>query len=314
MGAADFLIFLRRQLRDDEVAFFIEEKGALAVLHNERVAPPLGFARGRFERFPEAITRVGLQTPELPVAARTVNVSVFYQGSAHHAVKAVGIFLADLLTLPDDRRFVGANAQHQRAVVKRGEEKRIAEFARAGDGHSGTNRRVRMSPIDFSRLWIQGIDRFGMPDDELPFAVEFVDHRRTITRFLRAERAPEFPAGILVERDCHTAFAAYEADQFAAVQQRVAGETPQGRLDPIVLFEVVRPDQVALFRTETEQISLRAERINFSVAHRRRGARSGRVTHRVGAVIFVFPNNSPVGFVQAKDAFAAGNRDLSEGI
>src|SRR5436309_12854642 len=126
-----------------------------------------------------------------------------------------------------------------------------------------------MSPIDFSRLWIQGIDRFGMPDDKLSFAVEFVNHRRTITRFLRAERAPEFPAGILVERDRHTAFPAHEADQFAAVQQRMAGETPHRRLDPVVLFEVVRPDHVALFHTETEQISLRAERVNLSVARRR---------------------------------------------
>src|SRR5688572_7347224 len=53
MRAADLLVFLRREPGDDEVTLFVEQEIAVAVFHNKRVAPALGFARGRLERFPK---------------------------------------------------------------------------------------------------------------------------------------------------------------------------------------------------------------------------------------------------------------------
>src|SRR5438876_9360416 len=52
VGAADFLVFLRAQLRDDEVAFFIEQEITVCVLHDESIAPALGLAGGGLECFP----------------------------------------------------------------------------------------------------------------------------------------------------------------------------------------------------------------------------------------------------------------------
>src|SRR5437762_2449259 len=106
MGAADFFVFLRGESGDDQIALFIEQEVAVAVFHNERVAPTLGFAGGWLERFPGALAGLGLQATELAVTARSINVSLFQKRRAHDAVQAVGVLLTDLLALPDQRRFV----------------------------------------------------------------------------------------------------------------------------------------------------------------------------------------------------------------
>src|SRR2546422_5589385 len=55
-------------------------------------------------------------------------------------------------------------------------------------------------------------------------ATELVNHRRTIARFLCAERAPEFLAAVFVQRHGHAPFAADQADEFLSVNQRRSEE------------------------------------------------------------------------------------------
>src|SRR5437016_5520976 len=153
-----------------------------------------------------------------------------------------------------------------------------------------------------------------MPHDQLAPAAKIENHGWTIARLLCAERAPEFPARFLVERHSHAPLAADQADKFPAVNQWMPGKTPYRRLDPVILFQVMRPDDGAFLPVTTEQISYRAERINLSFADRRRGARAGGITHGVGAIVFVFPKNCAVRFVQAQDPFRARNRALVEWI
>src|SRR5690349_24648635 len=73
--AAEFLVFLGRELRDDEVALLAEDEAAVAVFDHEGVAPALGLAAGRHEGFPEALARLQLQAAELAIAARAVEVA-----------------------------------------------------------------------------------------------------------------------------------------------------------------------------------------------------------------------------------------------
>src|SRR5262245_34128546 len=107
-----------------------------------------------------------------------------------------------------------------------------------------------------------------MPEDELTFSSELVNHRGRVAGLLRTESAPEFPAGVLVEGDGDAAFATDEADQLVGVHERMPGETPQRRFRPKVLFEIMRPDDCAFFSVETGEISLRAEGIDLPVLNR----------------------------------------------
>src|SRR2546422_4319718 len=118
-------------------------------------------------------------------------------------------------------------------------------------------------------------------------ATELVNHRRTIAWLLCAESAPEFLAAVFVQRHGHAPFAADQADEFLSVNQRMSGEAPHGRFGAVILFELARPKNLAGRGLKAEQISLRAERVNFSFMNRRRGPRSGGITHGVGTLVSV---------------------------
>ena len=73
------------------------------------------------------------------------------------------------------------HSQGQRPVIEAGEEEQVAHLSRGGDRHTGPCLE-RFGPVEFSRLGIEPIGRFRMPDDKLPLAAGFEDHRRTVTR------------------------------------------------------------------------------------------------------------------------------------
>src|SRR4051812_45115927 len=103
-----------------------------------------------------------------------------------------------------------------------------------------------------------------MPDDDLPFAGKLINHRRRVTWFLCAERAPEFLAGVFVECDGNAAIAAGETNEFLSIRERMTGEAPHWSFDLETFFEVVGPNRRAFLCIEAKQISFRAQRINFS--------------------------------------------------
>src|SRR5262245_41124492 len=145
-----------------------------------------------------------------------------------------------------------------------------------------------------------------MPDDQLLLATGFVNHRRTVTGFPGAQRAPKLLAREFVKSDGHALFSAHEANQFLAVNERVAGKTPHGRFHGKIFFEFTRPENFPGLRFETKQIPLRAQRVKPAVVNKRRGAWSGWIVHVIGAIVFVTPKNLAILFSQAEHALCAG--------
>ena len=232
VGAADFLVAARAELGDDQVALFVEEEEAVAVLHDERIGPADGFAGGGgLEGFPDALAGLRLQAAQLAVAADAVNVAVFEEGRAHDGVEVGGVLLVHLERAPDGGGggFGRVEPQHERAAVKGGEEEQVAQLARRGDGHAGA-RFEGHRPIDLAGHRVERVGRLGMPEDELPLAAGLVDDRRAVARLLGAQRAPDLLAGVLVEGDRRAAGAAHQANQPVAVQQRMPGEAPHAAL------------------------------------------------------------------------------------
>src|ERR1051325_7293666 len=142
-----------------------------------------------------------------------------------------------------------------------------------------------------------------MPEDELPFAADLVDHRRRITGLVGREGLPDFLAGVLVEGDRDRALAADQADEAIAVEERMAGEAPHRNGEIILLEQVLRPEHGPLVSIVTVEMPHGAERVDLAAGDKGRGARAGGVADLIGAIVFVLPDDLAVGFVQAEDAF-----------
>src|SRR5262245_34495034 len=112
-----------------------------------------------------------------------------------------------------------------------------------------------------------------MPDNELPFAAGFVDHRRTIAELLAVKRTPQFLAGVLVESHDGTALAAHHADKPLTIDQRMRRIAPDRRLGVVFLFEIVRPQDLSGLEIEAKEISLGAQRVHFAAVDVRRASR-----------------------------------------
>src|SRR5688572_2644465 len=98
-----------------------------------------------------------------------------------------------------------------------------------------------MRPIDLSGLWIEAVYCFAVPDDELPFAARFVNGRRTITEILGREGSPNLLAAVLIKRNGGAVVPTDHADKLLAVDQRMAGVTPDRRFCFVFLDKVMRP-------------------------------------------------------------------------
>src|SRR5260370_26482624 len=106
MRAADFLIAARTELRDDQVAIFIEQEKAVPVFDDEGVGPAHFLAAGcrGVQRFPEAFAGVRLEAAQLAIAANAVDVAVLQDRRAHGGMQRIGVFFTDSLSLPDRLR------------------------------------------------------------------------------------------------------------------------------------------------------------------------------------------------------------------
>src|SRR5207248_5711572 len=135
-------------------------KESVLVLDQKGVPPPIlvamlwRAARG-LKRFPDTLTGRSLQAAQLAVTAHAVNVAVHQERGRHDAVQAVGtiVVLALSFSLPDDRRLglARVEAEHQRTVVKRGDEEQIARLARGGDAQARLDLEG-LGPVHLARL------------------------------------------------------------------------------------------------------------------------------------------------------------------
>src|SRR5438128_10670938 len=138
-----------------------------------------------------------------------------------------------------------------------------------------------------------------MPNDQLPLVSGVVDHRRSIADFFCGQRAPNFLASIFVESHRSATVAANQANDFVSIHERMRSKTPQWRFRSEIFFEITCPNHFAGGRVETEEISLGAKGINFTCIDDWRRARARWIAHRVWTIIFVLPQNSSVGLIQA---------------
>ena len=176
--------------------------------------------------------------------------------------------------------------------------------ARGGDGKAGTHAEG-LGPVEFASLGVNGVERARMPDDELPLAARLENHRRAIAEIRPGQRAPQHFAGHFVKRNGGAFFAAGEANEFVAIHQWMRGESPHGRLCAEVLFEIDLPKHLAVLRAEAKKISHRAQRVNAVAINGRRAARTGGIANRVRAIVFVFPQEFAVGFIEAQHTLGA---------
>ena len=89
--------------------------------------------------------------------------------------------------------------------------------------------RVFDFPVDLSGRRVDGADAFRVKEHELAHAARLDDDRLVVAGLgIRRQRAPDFLAGVLVERDqLAVRLAADEADQAVAVHERRAGHAPR---------------------------------------------------------------------------------------
>ena len=92
-----------------------------------------------------------------------------------------------------------------------------------------------------------------------------------------------------------------------SAHERVGGKAPDRRLDTVLRLEILLPKHLAGVGVEAEEVALRAERVNAVAIHRRRRARTSRVTHRVAAVVLVHPELAAGFFVETNHPLRAGN-------
>src|SRR5262249_42735991 len=162
----------------------------------------------------------------------------------------------------------------------------IARLSRSGDAESRADA-PRVRPVQLATLGIERVDRFGVPDDDLPRATCVDDRRRTIARLARTQGAPEFFSGALAKHHRHAALASDETNQLPAIEQRMARETPDGSFHLEVLLKIARPEHLSVRAIQAPEIPLRAQRIHFSTMDQRRGTRPSGVAHGVWAIVLV---------------------------
>jgi hypothetical protein len=171
----------------------------------------------------------------------------------------------------------------------------------------------RLGPINFAGFRIQAIDGGGMPEDELALAADFIDHRRGITGLGGRQFLPNDVAGVLVESDGDAILAARQADEAAAVNERMAREAPMGHGAIEQLGQIFVPDLLPFGRVQTHQVAHGAEGINLIAVHHGRAARSGGVANFIRTGIIVDPELFASLGVEAEHALGPLHARLREG-
>src|SRR3712207_9319771 len=87
----------------------------------------------------------------------------------------------------------------------------------------------------------------------------------------RPPRSTLFPYTTLFRS--HAPLAADDAVEQIAVDERVGGEAPDGRLGLVLLDQVFAPDHLALVRAQAQQVPLGAERVHLAAGQDRKSTR-----------------------------------------
>src|SRR5580765_5163213 len=167
MRSADFFVSFGRELRDDQISFFVWQKEAIPVLDQKRVCPARFLASRSRKRLPNPFARVRLKASQLSITANSVNITILDKWRRHDAVQRFGIPFALAFGLPDyDRRALPRlRLEHDRAVVKTGKEQLIARLSRGRNAQAVAGGKF-LGPEKLSSFGIKRVNRLRMPEDE----------------------------------------------------------------------------------------------------------------------------------------------------
>ena len=314
LGAADLVVALGAEARDDQLAAVVVDQHAVAVAHHVAGRPAAPLDR-RLLGLPEALAGGGVHAAELAVAADAVDVPAVDDRRGQDRVQAIGADLAVARPFPLDARVgpVLVEGQHHRAVVERGEEELRAHLHRHRHGHRPAHD-VRLPPIDLAGDRVERGHLLRVPDDELPCAARLDDNRLGHPEILLARQgAPELLAGQLVEgHHPRVGGAADEADEPVAVDQRCAGEAPvEAPPHPVhaVVFAVaLPPEELAGVHAQRGERAGAPEDVHPVVIDRRRRSRPYLPLHaRVVGGPFLHPEDLAGRFVERQRALGAAH-------
>ena len=129
---------------------------------------------------PLAITQSGADVTAVQIA--TVNQAVFHERRVEYTANSVA-----RSPFPGDRgrAAIVPNANQPALSAVSHQKQVVAHQSRYGDRHGG-KRLDRYGPVKFARFRVQATDGVAMPDQQMPLAVDFVDHRRRVTGLFRS--------------------------------------------------------------------------------------------------------------------------------
>src|SRR4029450_10971787 len=124
------------QAVNDEIATVVVDEIPISVAHDVTLRPARLLDRDGLS-LPDALTRIGIETTQLAVAAQAIDVVTLNHRRADHRVQSVGLYFAVALALPQNAssRPVDIQRQHERSVVEAGNQQ-----ARAALEHGGARR------------------------------------------------------------------------------------------------------------------------------------------------------------------------------
>src|SRR5690242_10939273 len=108
--------------------------------------------------------------------------------------------------------------------------------------------------------------------------------------------------------DDRPSFAANQAIEKIAIEQRMRGPAPDRRAIKLVLLDqVFRPADPSSGSVEAKEIAHGAQRIDAVLVNQRSGAWSAGIRDRIGAVVLVLPEKLAVGGAQTQNTLFARN-------
>ena len=119
--AASLLVALGRESGEHEFSLVVEEEMAALVLHGEGIPEERLLPADQRERFPAAISRGGVETPQLAHAAQAVDVATANHRCPEDRMQAfTEVAHLRASTIPHDLRGGGRalDLKHQRALVE----------------------------------------------------------------------------------------------------------------------------------------------------------------------------------------------------
>src|SRR5262249_3054375 len=223
LRAADLLVPLTVQFRDDQFALLVEEEVLVAVSGQEGGGGVgvLRAGRGGVGR-PQALAGLEVHGHE---RARLIDALNRFALDERGNVDGADALVAR--AAPYDLRagLVSPQFDQGRSVVQAADEQVVADLDGRHDRHAVV-RYERDGPVLLAGVGVEADDGGGVPDDQLFLAADVDEARAAVAGLLDVEGLPELLAGGGVETDDGAALAADDTVEALADDEGVAAKAP----------------------------------------------------------------------------------------